>query len=230
MQVRIVISSVLAFLALASTGAAETCVKDGGLGVSRIVEIDATGGPLYGDFSHRDKEPSFLGPKEVVLTFDDGPLPAVTRSILDTLDHFCTKATFFAVGRMAIAYPSTVREVLARGHTVGAHTWSHPLNLPRLKPEKAHDEIERGFAAVALAAGQPIAPFFRFTGLADPTRCSRICRRAASRASPSTSSPTTATSAIPDAWRRSRYKGSRRDRAASCCSTTSRSRPRRRCR
>ena len=124
-------------------------------------------GPLYGDFTHRAKEPSFLGPKEVVLTFDDGPLPTVTRSILDTLDRFCTKATFFSVGRMAIAYPAMVREVLARGHTVGGHTWSHPLNLPRLPPQKAHDEIERGFAAVALAAGQPIAPFFRFTGLAD---------------------------------------------------------------
>jgi peptidoglycan/xylan/chitin deacetylase (PgdA/CDA1 family) len=167
MQVRIVVLSVLAFLALASAGAAETCGKEGGLGISRIVEIDAAGGPLFGDFTHRIKEPSFLGPKEVVLTFDDGPLPTVTRSILDTLDRFCTKATFFSVGRMAIAYPSMVREVLTRGHTVGAHTWSHPLNLPRLKPEKAHDEIERGFAAVALAAGQPIAPFFRFTGLAD---------------------------------------------------------------
>ena len=168
MQVRIVAASIVGFLALAGAGSAETCPgTGGGLGVSRIVEIDAAGGPLYGDFSHRAKEPSFLAPKEVVLTFDDGPLPAVTRSILDTLDRFCTKATFFSVGRMAIAYPSMVREVLARGHTVGAHTWSHPLNLPRLRPEKAHDEIERGFAAVALAAGQPIAPFFRFTGLAD---------------------------------------------------------------
>lgn len=168
MRVRILALSIVALLALAGAGSAEACPgKDGGLRVSRIVEIDTAGGPLYGGFSHRAKEPSFLAPKEVVLTFDDGPLPAVTRSILDTLDRFCTKATFFPVGRMAIAYPSTVRDVLARGHTVGGHTWSHPLNLPRLKPDKAHDEIERGFAAVALAAGQPIAPFFRFTGLAD---------------------------------------------------------------
>ena len=96
MQVRIIFLSIVALFALASAGSAETCAgNDGGLGVSRIVEIDAAGGPLYGDFTHRAKEPSFLGLKEVVLTFDDGPLPAVTRSILDTLDRFCTKATFF---------------------------------------------------------------------------------------------------------------------------------------
>ncbi|WP_273827979.1 polysaccharide deacetylase family protein, partial [Providencia rettgeri] len=78
------------------------------------------------------KEPRFLEPKEVILTFDDGPLPAITRSVLDTLDQFCTKATFFEIGEMAIAYPSTVKSVLARGHTVGTHTWSHPLNLRHL--------------------------------------------------------------------------------------------------
>ena len=94
-------------------------------------------------------------------------MPWITKSILDTLDRFCTKATFFSVGRMALAYPATVREVLARGHTLGGHTHTHPLNIARLKPERATDEIERGFAAIALAAGQPIAPFFRFPGLSD---------------------------------------------------------------
>jgi peptidoglycan/xylan/chitin deacetylase (PgdA/CDA1 family) len=104
---------------------------------------------------------------EVVLTFDDGPIPWITRSILDTLDRYCTKATFFSVGRMAIAYPASVKDVLARGHTLGTHTWSHPLSLKHLGLERAKDEIERGFAAVAMAAGQPIAPFFRFPGLSD---------------------------------------------------------------
>ncbi len=101
------------------------------------------------------------------MTFDDGPMPWVTRSVLDTLDLYCTKATFFAVGRMAIAYPAMVKEVLARGHTLGSHTHSHPLRMPRLKGPDAIAEIERGIAAVATAAGQPIAPFFRFPGLAD---------------------------------------------------------------
>ena len=148
--------------------ASAPCAAPGqALGVERVVEIDTTAGPIYGAFTKFSRETSFLGPKEVVLTFDDGPAPAITRSVLATLDTFCTKATFFNVGRMAIAYPSMVKDVLARGHTVGAHTWSHPMALGRLKTEAARDEIERGFAAIALAAGQPIAPFFRFPGLGD---------------------------------------------------------------
>ena len=57
--------------------------------------------------------------------------------------------------------------MLARGHTVGSHTWSHPLSLKRLSIDKANEEIEKGHAAVTLAAGEPIAPFFRFPGLSD---------------------------------------------------------------
>jgi peptidoglycan-N-acetylglucosamine deacetylase len=139
----------------------------GALGVSRIVEIDAKTGPLYGGFTKYENEARFLGPKEVVLTFDDGPMPKYTKPILDALDKFCTKATFFYGGQMAQAYPDMVKEVMGRGHTMGTHTWSHPLNLRSLSLERSSDQIERGFAAVALAAGQPIAPFFRFPGLSD---------------------------------------------------------------
>lgn len=139
----------------------------GGLGVARIVEIDTAAGPLFGKITKEEKEASFLQPKEVVLTFDDGPMPWITRSILDTLDRFCTKATFFSVGRMALAYPQSLRDVLDRGHTLGGHTWSHPLNLKRLKPERAIDEIERGFAAISIASGGRTSPFFRFPGLSD---------------------------------------------------------------
>jgi len=153
---------------LAPATAAETCPDpDKALGVSRIVDIDTKSGPLFGAFSKYEREPRFLGPKEVVLTFDDGPLPRHTKPILDTLDKFCTKATFFYVGEMAMAYPYMVKEVLERGHTVGAHTWSHPMNLRHESLKKAEDQIERGFAAVALAADGPIAPFFRFPGLSD---------------------------------------------------------------
>ncbi len=136
------------------------------LGVSRIVEIDTRGGPLFGSVTRLEKEASFLRRKEVVLTFDDGPMPGVTRPILDVLDRFCIKATFFPVGRMAVAHPAIVKEVAARGHTLGSHTWSH-LRLRDAPVDVARDEIEHGFAAVALAAGGPVAPLFRFPGLAD---------------------------------------------------------------
>jgi hypothetical protein len=81
--------------------------------------------------------------------------------VLNALDAHCTRATFFMVGRMAVADPGMVGEVARRGHTVAAHTWSH-ANLQTMDAEKARDEIELGFSAVARAMGGPIAPFFRF--------------------------------------------------------------------
>ena len=167
------LACLLAFLVLTgstqlSAGPASTCSQTGrGIGVSRTIEIDASTGALFGSVTKQVREASFLKQKEVVLTFDDGPMPWVTKSILDTLDTFCTTATFFSVGRMALAYPATVREILARGHTLGSHTFSHPYHLPSMKPDAARAEVERGLAAVATAAGAPIAPFFRFPGLSD---------------------------------------------------------------
>jgi hypothetical protein len=68
---------------------------------------------------------------------------------------------------MAIAYPDTVKEIIKRGHTLGAHTWSHRYQLGKVAPSVSHNEIELGFSAVQKAAGQPIAPFFRFPFLSD---------------------------------------------------------------
>ena len=76
------------------------------IGLSRIVEIDATGGPQFGHSAYY-KGVDFLQDGEVVLTFDDGPLSRYTRPILDVLDRQCTRATFFSVGRMALSDPAT---------------------------------------------------------------------------------------------------------------------------
>jgi len=129
------------------------------LGLSRMVEVDASGGPQFGRVASGGYD--FLQDGEVVLTFDDGPLRPYTRAVLKALDRQCTKATFFMVGRMAVADPEMVREVASHGHTVAAHTWSH-AKLQGLAPDKAKDEIELGFSAVARALQGPIAPFFRF--------------------------------------------------------------------
>ncbi len=148
----------------AAAGAEQACIPGPGvLGVSRVLEIDTSGGPRFG-FQY--KEADLLAPGEVVLTFDDGPLPAHTRAVLDALDAQCTKATFFSVGRMAVAYPEMVQEYARRGHTVGTHTWSHQ-NLRALPPARARAEIELGLSAVQQALGRPVAPFFRFPYLAD---------------------------------------------------------------
>lgn len=134
-------------------------------GLSRTIAIESGNGPLLGKLQYDRTAP--LKNKEVVLTFDDGPHPQYTRNILDVLDKHCVKATFFSVGKMALAYPQALKEVIARGHTVGAHTFSHPMDMSKLPLDEAKLEIEKGFAAVTQAAGVPVAPFFRFPGLND---------------------------------------------------------------
>jgi peptidoglycan/xylan/chitin deacetylase (PgdA/CDA1 family) len=132
-------------------------------GLSRTIAIESGNGPQFGKLQYERTAP--LRDKEVVLTFDDGPHPQYTHYILEVLDKHCVKATFFAVGKMALAYPQALKEVVARGHTVGSHTFSHPMDMSRLSLEEAKVEIEKGYAALTYAVGAPVAPFFRFPGL-----------------------------------------------------------------
>jgi peptidoglycan/xylan/chitin deacetylase (PgdA/CDA1 family) len=140
------------------------CANPDALGVSRVVEVDTTGGPGFG-FEHF-KQLDFLADKEVVLTFDDGPWPGNTPAVLKALSDQCTKALFFSIGKHAGYHPEILRQVYAAGHTVGAHTWSHPnLNSKKLNDQQVKDEIEKGFSAVKLALGTAPAAFFRFPEL-----------------------------------------------------------------
>lgn len=153
-----------ALLSAAHAQAEQPACAPGKLGVSRTIEVDTSSGPRFGG---KKKEYEILEDGEVILTFDDGPLRSHTRAVLAALEAHCTKATFFVVGRMAVADPDMVKEYDRRGHTVGVHTWSH-ANLTNLTPLKARHEIELGFSAVQLALGKPVAPFFRFPYLAEP--------------------------------------------------------------
>ena len=140
------------------------CANPDALGVSRVVEVDTTGGPGFG-FEHF-KQFDFLADKEVVLTFDDGPWPANTPAVLKALADECTKAVFFPIGKHATYHPEILRQVAAAGHTVGAHTWSHAnLNSKKMTEQLAKDEVEKGFSAVKLALGAAPSPFFRFPEL-----------------------------------------------------------------
>ena len=140
------------------------CANPDALGVSRVVEIDTTGGPGFG-FEHF-KQFDFLADKEVVLTFDDGPWPANTPAVLKALADECTKAVFFPIGKHATYHPEILRQVAAAGHTIGAHTWSHAnLNSKKITEQQAKDEIEKGYSAVKMALGTAPAPFFRFPEL-----------------------------------------------------------------
>ena len=162
-------AAILAAAVVTPTGAVPAavpgCANPNALGVSRTVEIDTKGGPGFG--MEHYKAYDFLQPKEVVLTFDDGPQKFSTGMVLAALAEQCTKATFFSIGKMALGYPEIIREVAKAGHTIGTHTWSHQA-LAKLKTSKeGMDEIERGISAVKRAVGGPISPFFRFPTLKD---------------------------------------------------------------
>jgi len=148
------------------------------LGISRVVEIDTTGGPGFG-FEHF-KSYDFLREGEVVLTFDDGPWPKNTPAVLTALAAHCTKAIFFPIGLHATYEPQILRQVAAAGHAIGSHTWCHQdlsktkgtclVNGKRESYEfDPKDEIEKGVSAVHRAVGGPTAPYFRFPALRQPS-------------------------------------------------------------
>ncbi len=144
------------------------CANPNAMGVSRIVEIDTTGGPGFG--SQHFKTFDFLRDHEVVLTFDDGPWPT-TPAVLKALADQCLRATFFSIGKHATYHPDILKQVIAAGHTVGSHTWSHAdlqAVLKKSGQDAAIEEIEKGASAVRMMAGAPIAPFFRFPDLRHP--------------------------------------------------------------
>ena len=147
---------------------ASTCSNPNALGISRVVEIDTTGGPGFG-FEHF-KELDFLKDKEVVLTFDDGPWPANTPAVLKALADECTTGIFFEIGKHATYYPEIAKQVYAAGHTIGSHTWSHAtLVNKKLTEDQRKEEIEKGVSAVKWAlGGVSPAPFFRFPALQHP--------------------------------------------------------------
>ncbi|MCO5131240.1 MAG: polysaccharide deacetylase family protein [Xanthobacteraceae bacterium] len=155
---------------LASTGlaahAATGCPGNpNALGTSRTLVVDPTEHPLIGTMQYRQTLP--LKDHEVVLTFDDGPLPANSNRVLQTLASECVKATFFIIGRMARQFPEGVRKLRAAGHSIGTHSENHPLHFNKMSPERIRQEIDDGIRHTAEALGDPsaVAPFFRVPGL-----------------------------------------------------------------
>src|SRR5262245_15296747 len=154
-----------------------SCSNTNALGISRVVEIDTTGGPGFG-FEHF-KSHDFLREGEVVLTFDDGPWPKNTAAVLAALAAHCTKAIFFPIGLHATYEPGILKQVAAAGHAIGSHTWCHQ-DLSKTKGRcnvngkvqtveyNPKDEIEMGISAVHWAVVGPTAPYFRFQAARQP--------------------------------------------------------------
>ena len=135
------------------------------LGTSRTLVVDPHEHPRIGTMQYRETLP--LKDHEVVLTFDDGPLPKYSNQVLKILDDECIKATFFIIGSQAKANPEGVRKLVAAGHTVGTHSMNHPLTFDRMPVEKFESEINGGIEWTSAAMTDPskLAPFFRIPGL-----------------------------------------------------------------
>ncbi|KAF0231001.1 MAG: polysaccharide [Beijerinckiaceae bacterium] len=152
------------FTALLAVPPAFACGPEA-LGTHRVMAVGMERTARFGTKSYERTLP--LGPKEVVLTFDDGPLPGPTDAVLDVLRKECVRATFFLIGRNAAANPGHVRRIAADGHTLANHSMTHPWTMRQMAHDAAWKNILDGQTAIEAAAGRSIAPFFRFPGFAD---------------------------------------------------------------
>jgi peptidoglycan/xylan/chitin deacetylase (PgdA/CDA1 family) len=137
------------------------------LGTSRTLVVDPREHTRIGTMQYAETLP--LRDHEVVLSFDDGPLPHNSDQVLAILAAQCIKANFFIIGQMARTFPEGVRKLRDAGHTIGTHTQTHPLSMNRMPIERAKAEIDDGIASVKAALGadadKSLAPFFRIPGL-----------------------------------------------------------------
>jgi len=106
-----------ALIAWTTAAQAADCPRQGTLGTSRILSVDAATTPRVGLKEYPQTLP--LEDHEVVLTFDDGPWPPTTPRVLAALAQQCARATFFLIGKPASEHPDLVRRIAAEGHTIG---------------------------------------------------------------------------------------------------------------
>jgi peptidoglycan/xylan/chitin deacetylase (PgdA/CDA1 family) len=152
--------------AMSAAAAAASCPGNpDAIGVSRVLTVSAKDYPRLGLMQYRDSLP--LNDREVVLTFDDGPLPPYTDRVLDILAQHCVKATFFLVGQHSAANPQAARRVYQAGHTIGNHSQNHVRHFDQIGEARAEKEVENGIRAInaALGTDKALAPFFRVPGL-----------------------------------------------------------------
>src|SRR5215218_7664231 len=138
--------ALLGSVAAQAASAADCPGHPDALGTSRTLVVDPREHPIIGTMQYAKTLP--LEDHEVVLTFDDGPLPKYSYQILNILAAHCAKATFFLVGRQANANSEGVRKVRDAGHTIATHTQNHRGDMNRLPADRAQKEIEDGIASI----------------------------------------------------------------------------------
>ncbi len=134
------------------------------IGTSRTITISPEQFHLIGSLDYKQALP--LKDHEIVLTFDDGPIPPYTNSVLDTLAANCVKATYFLVGEMARLRPYLVRRIYNEGHSIGTHSQTHPIPFQHLSMTRVERQVDGGIVSVDNALGDPraLSPFFRIPG------------------------------------------------------------------
>jgi peptidoglycan/xylan/chitin deacetylase (PgdA/CDA1 family) len=166
MRLLAIVLSCLAMLGGSVAALAAECPGNpDALGTSRVITVTPDEFHRIGTIQYKRTLP--LKDHEVVLTFDDGPIPPYSNIILDTLDSQCVKATYFMVGQMAHAYPAIVRRIYNAGHTIGTHSQNHPFAFQNLSLQSVERQVDGGIESVDAALGDPkaVSPFFRIPGL-----------------------------------------------------------------
>jgi peptidoglycan/xylan/chitin deacetylase (PgdA/CDA1 family) len=105
---------------------------------------------------------------EIALTIDDGPDPLVTPQVLDILDRYAARATFFCVGEKAARYPDVCREIVRRGHAVENHSQHHPQHFALLGPRGFMRELQAAQSTLSRITGQHPMFFRAPAGLRNP--------------------------------------------------------------
>ncbi|MEP2942992.1 MAG: polysaccharide deacetylase family protein [Hyphomicrobiales bacterium] len=156
-----------------SSASSSSCA--GKLGVHRTIKVSNKNTTLVGVDNHGRIG---LRPKELVLTFDDGPREGSTQKILKALAAECVKATFFSLGRSARSAPHLVRRTAREGHTIATHSQSHPL-LTKRNNDGVRAEIRRGVKSIDVAlegSNYKASNFFRYPFLDRSKRTDAIVR------------------------------------------------------
>lgn len=110
------------------------------------------------------------GDKVIALTFDDGPWPETTEAILDILDQYDAKATFFTIGNQIADHTSTMKRAHDAGHQICTHTWDHAagsgqgVNLTYMSAEEQINEVQKGIEAIKSVIGTEPSHIMRAPG------------------------------------------------------------------
>lgn len=106
--------------------------------------------------------------QRVALTFDDGPHPENTQKILELLDEYGAKATFFQIGKLVDEYPAITKDVFTKGHEIASHTWNHP-DLSILEDHLVEEEISTTQRVIKTVIGEAPTHFRPPYGYTNPS-------------------------------------------------------------